>query len=153
MKIIFVCTGNICRSVMAEAILKKIAIDEKLNLEVHSCGIYAQDGENATYNAIYVAKNNNIDISNHRATNIRNSKIQEMDVILCATNSHKAFVLYMYPNLEGKVYTIKEYAELDNNGKDMDIKDLWGYNIQIYNECIIEIKICLGEIIRKRKIY
>lgn len=152
MKIIFVCTGNICRSAMAEAILKKIAIDEKLNLEVYSCGIYAQDGDNATYNTIYVARNHNIDISNHRATNIKNSKIQEMDVVLCATNSHKASVLYMYPNLEGKVYTIKEYAELDGNGKDIDIKDPWGYNIQIYNDCIIEIKICLEEIIRKGKI-
>ncbi len=151
MKVMFVCTGNICRSAMAEGILKKIAIDKKLDLEVYSSGIYAEDGDNATYNAIYVARNYDIDISSHRATNIRNSKIDKMDIILCATKSHKDAVIYMYPNLEGKVYTIKEYAELDNNGKDIDIRDPWGYDVEIYNNCILEIERCIEEIINKEK--
>ncbi len=152
MKVMFVCTGNICRSAMAEGILKKIAVDKKLNLKVYSCGIYAEDGDNATYNAIYVAREYDIDISSHRATNIRNSKIQEMDIILCATKSHRDSVIYMYPNLQGKVYTIKEYAEFDDNGKDIDIKDPWGYDVEIYNNCMIEIQRCLGEIISKGKL-
>lgn len=111
MKIMFICTGNICRSAMAEGILKKIAKDKNLKIEVYSCGIYAQDGDYATYNAVESAKYYDVDISNHRATNIRNSKINEMDVILCATESHKQLVLHMYPKLTGKVYTMKEYAE------------------------------------------
>lgn len=152
MKVMFVCTGNICRSAMAEGILKKIAVDKKLNLKVYSCGIYAEDGDNATYNAIYVAREYDIDISSHRATNIRNSKIQEMDIILCATKSHRDSVIYMYPNLQGKVYTIKEYAEFDDNGKDIDIKDPWGYDVEIYNNCMIEIQRCLEEIISKGKL-
>lgn len=115
MKIMFICTGNICRSAMAEGILKKIAKDKNLKVEVYSCGIYAQDGDYATYNAIEAAKHYDVDISNHRATNIRNSKIQEMDLILCATNNHKQTVLYMYPELIGKIYTIKEYAKTDKN--------------------------------------
>lgn len=151
MKVMFVCTGNICRSAMAEGALKKSAIDKKLDLEVYSCGIYAEDGESATYNAIYIARNYGIDISSHRATNIRKSKIQEMDIILCATKSHKDAVIYMYPNLEGKVYTIKEYAELDNNGKDIDIRDPWGYDVEIYNNCMIEIERCIKEIISNGK--
>ena len=137
---------------MAEGILKKIAVDKKLNLKVYSCGIYAEDGDNATYNAIYVAREYDIDISSHRATNIRNSKIQEMDIILCATKSHRDSVIYMYPNLQGKVYTIKEYAEFDDNGKDIDIKDPWGYDVEIYNNCMIEIQRCLEEIISKGKL-
>ncbi len=151
MKVMFVCTGNICRSAMAEGALKKSAIDKKLDLEVYSCGIYAEDGESAMYNAIYVARNYGIDISSHRATNIRKSKIQEMDVILCATKPHKDAVIYMYPNLEGKVYTIKEYAEFDNSGKDIDIKDPWGYHVEIYNNCMIEIERCIKEIISNGK--
>lgn len=66
-----------------------------------------------------------------------------MDIILCATKSHKETVIYMYPELEGKVYTMKEYAGIDNNGQDMDIKDPWGYDIEIYNNCINEIEKCL----------
>ncbi len=115
MKIMFICTGNICRSAMAEGILEKIVKDKKLNIEVYSCGIYAEDGDYATYNAVEAARYYEVDISNHRATNIRNSKIQEMDLILCATSNHKQTALSMYPNLMGKVYTIKEYAKIDKN--------------------------------------
>lgn len=147
MKVMFVCTGNICRSAMADGMLRKKALERKLDIEVYSCGIYAEDGDYATYNAIYVAKNYDVDISNHRATNIRNSKIEEMDIILCATKSHKEAVMYMYPNLKGKIYTMKEYARIDNNGQDMDIKDPWGYDIDIYNNCINEIEKCLEKIL------
>lgn len=149
MKVMFVCTGNICRSAMADGILKKVVAEKKLDIEVYSSGIYAEDGDYATYNAIYAAKYYEVDISNHRATNIKNSKIKEMDIILCATKSHKEAVIYMYPNLEKKVYTMKEYAGIDNNGQDMDIKDPWGYDIEIYNNCIKEIQQCIQEIIKK----
>lgn len=147
MKIMFICTGNICRSAMAEGILKKIVKDKKLNIEVYSCGIYAESGDYATYNAVESAKYYDVDISKHRATNIRNSKINEMDVILCATEIHKQTVLYMYPNLEGKVYTMKEYAGIDKNGEDMNINDPWGYDMNVYMNCVEEIYECIQKII------
>lgn len=141
MKIMFICTGNICRSAMAEGMMKKILKDKnRLDIEVYSCGIYAENGDYATYNAIEAAKVYGADITGHRATNIRDSKIEEMDVVLCATLSHKQSVLYLYPNLEGKVYTMKEYAKIDKNGQDMDIKDPWGYDINVYYNCAKEIE-------------
>ena len=151
MKIMFICTGNICRSAMAEGILKKIVKERNLDIEVYSCGIYAEDGDYATYNAIEAAKYYDVDISNHRATNIRNSQIEEMDIILCATNSHKNMVIAMYPNLVTKVYTMKEYAEIDENGKYMDIKDPWGYDMNVYMNCIQEIKYCIENLVEKIK--
>ena len=85
MKVMFICTGNICRSAMAEGMFRKMT--ENMNsIEVYSCGIYAETGDYATYNAIEAAKEYNADISSHRATNIRESKIKEMDLILCATS-------------------------------------------------------------------
>lgn len=149
MKIMFICTGNICRSAMAEGMMKKLAKDNNLDLEICSCGIYAEDGDYATYNAIEASKYYDVDIKNHRATNIRNSKIKEMDIILCATESHKQSVLYMYPELKGKVFTMKEYAKLDKNGQDMDIKDPWGYDINVYQNCAKKIEECLTKIIEK----
>lgn len=147
MKVMFICTGNICRSAMAEGIFKKIVKEKMKDVQVYSCGIYAEDGDYATYNAIEAAKYYDVDISNHRATNIRNSQIEKMDIILCATSSHKNIVKLMYPNLENKIYTIKEYAGLDKNGTD--IEDPWGYDIQTYRKCIIEINKCLEKIIEK----
>ena len=147
MKIMFICTGNICRSAMAEGMMKKLAKDNKLDLDICSCGIYAEDGDYATYNAIETAKYYDVNIEEHRATNIKNSKIEEMDIILCATESHKETVLYLYPKLKEKVFTMKEYAKLDKNGQDMDIKDPWGYDMNVYQNCAEEIEICLEKII------
>lgn len=148
MKIMFICTGNICRSAMAEGMLKKMTSSMD-NIQVYSCGIYAETGDGATYNAIQAAKEYGADILFHRATNIRESKIEEMNLILCATVSHKQSVLYLYPNLEGKVYTMKEYAKLDKAGQNMDIKDPWGYNEEIYRKCAEEINECLELIINR----
>jgi protein-tyrosine-phosphatase len=150
MKIMFICTGNICRSAMAEAMMKKMLEEKKKeNIEVYSCGTDAENGDRSTYNAIYVMKRYDIDLTKHMATNILNSDIKNMDLILCATMSHKRTVLNYYPELEGKVYTMKEYAELDNHGKDMDISDPWGYDENIYERCAVEIENCLENIINK----
>lgn len=149
MKIMFICTGNICRSAMAEGMMKKKIEDRKIEVDVYSCGIYAETGDYATYNAIEAVKEYGVDISSHRATNIRESRIEEMDLILCATVSHRQSVLYLYPGLEGKVYTMKEYAGIDENGKDLDIRDPWGYDENVYCRCALEIEDCLEKIVDK----
>ena len=106
-------------------------------------------GDVPTREAIETMKNYEIDLRQHRATNIRNSNIKDMDVILCATTSHKNSVISMYPELKDKIYTMKEYAEYDKN--DMDIKDPWGYGIDVYKKCAKEIEECINEYIRRIK--
>ncbi len=147
MKIMFICTGNICRSAMAEGMAKKMTEGMK-NIQIYSCGIYAQTGDLATYNAIQAMKEYDVDISGHRATNIREAKLENMDIILCATTEHKESVLLLYPNLKEKVFTIKEYAKIDKNGLDMDIKDPWGYDENVYRKCAKEIESCLEKIVK-----
>ena len=150
MKIMFICTGNICRSAMAEGMMKKLVNEKNIkDIEICSCGIYAETGDYSTYNAIEAAKLYGADISNHKSANIRNSNITEMDVILCATNSHKQNVLFLYPNLNGKVFTMKEYAGLDKNSNDMDINDPWGYDLNVYYNCAKEIEECLEKIVER----
>lgn len=146
--IMFVCTGNICRSAMAEYLLKKKAEEKGKELEIHSCGTYAEDGDMSTYEAIETLKDDyNIDLSKHRATNITKSDIQKSDLILCATNNHKLFVLRMFPELAGKVFTIKEYAGIDS--ANIDISDPWGYGMMVYRKCATEINDLLDKIIDK----
>lgn len=141
MKIMFICTGNICRSAMAHAMMSKKVKDENKDIEVYSCGVFAENGDYPTREAIEVMEEYGVDLKPHRATNIRQSNIKEMDVILCATTAHKNNVLNMYPELEGKVYTMKEYAGFDK--KDLDIKDPWGYDISTYRRCASEIEKCI----------
>lgn len=137
---------------MADGMMKKLVKENNLNIDIYSCGVYAETGDYATYNAVEAAKEYGANISYHRATNIRESKIREMDLILCATVCHKQNVLYLYPELKGKVYTMKEYAKIDNKGQDMDIKDPWGYDELIYRKCAGEIKNCLEKIIEILKL-
>lgn len=134
---------------MAEGIMKKRKEEEKLDIEIYSCGIFAQTGDFATNYAKEAVKKYDVDISSHRATNIKEAKLEEMDVILCATKSHKQNILFLYPYTKGKVFTMKEYAKLDNNGQDMDIQDPWGYDLKTYQSCAEEIKECIEKIIEK----
>ena len=147
MKIMFICTGNICRSAMAHKMLEKEAKKQNKNVEVYSCGIWAEDGNIPTYEGIKTMKDYGIDLTTHRATNIRNSNIEQMDVILCATNNHKNSVIAMYPELQNKVYTMKEYAGYPSY--DLDIKDPWGYGLDIYKNCAKEIENCIANILKK----
>lgn len=152
MKIMFICTGNICRSAMAEWLLKKKVKDLGLdNIEVYSCGVYAETNDVSTWEAKRVMKDEyDVDLNNHRATNIRKSNIKNMDLILCATNSHKIAVLDLYPELEGKVYTMKEYVGYNREYHDkIDIKDPWGYDMETYRSCASEIDECLELLLKK----
>ena len=152
MKIMFICTGNICRSAMAHRLLedkiKKLNID---NVEVYSCGIYAQEGDIPTWEARSVMKEEfDIDISTHRAIYIKNSNIEQMDLILCATQSHKAIVQAMYPNLKEKIYTMKEYVGYNREyHNSIDIKDPWGYDKETYRSCVAEIEECINLLLNK----
>jgi len=148
MKVMFICTGNICRSAMAHRMLEKKAKEENKNIETYSCGVFAYNGDKSTEEAISVLKTiYNVDLTTHRATNIRNSNIEEMDVILCATTAHKNNVLNMYPELDGKVYTMKEYVNYPEN--DLDINDPWGCSYETYKKCAKEIDECINKLLTK----
>ena len=152
MNIMFVCTGNICRSAMAHYLLEKRLRDLKIeNVKVYSCGVHAYNGEESTLEAKYIMKNYyDVNLENYRATNIRNSNIKDMDLILCATRYHKRDVLELYPELKGKVFTMKEYVEYnESNHDEIDIADPWGYDRETYLECSKEISECIELLLKK----
>lgn len=116
---------------------------------MYSSGTFAENGDFASYNAIEAMKINNIDLRCHRSTNVSDSNILEMDLILCATMSHKISVIHMYPEIKEKVYTMKEYAGDMIDNADYDIKDPWGYNLDTFLSCAMEIKECINKTIKK----
>ena len=71
-----------------------------------------------------------------------------MDLILCATYSHKITVLHLYPELKGKVYTMKEYVNITNDN-NCDIKDPWGNDMGFYMSIASDIKFCIDKILDK----
>jgi protein-tyrosine-phosphatase len=131
--IMFICTGNICRSPMAHAYMQKKLYDLKKENEyiISSCGTNATQGQRATDNAIESIKEYNIDLTNHRATRIENSNILDCDLILVLTHNHKIEVLQVYPKLSDKVYTLKEYVNTEEKYKDID--DPYGLDSNVYD--------------------
>lgn len=105
------------------------------------------DGDGATYNGVETMEEYGVDLRKHKATNIKKSNIEEMDLVLCATMSHKNTILYQIPNLKNKVFTMKEYVQADEKKEDLDIKDPWGYDIEVYRFCASDIDKCLEKLV------
>ena len=145
MNILFICTGNTCRSPMAEGLLKDMAEKKGIELNVTSAGIFAFDGEEVSRDAVDAMKEEGIDISQHRARIIHKDLVESADLILTMSRYHKMELLRKYDFLKGKVYTLKEYAY----GREEDISDPFGMGIGAYRKAREEIKEALREIIDK----
>lgn len=151
MNIMFVCTGNICRSAMADWMMKKLAKDHKReDIKVFSSGVCALDGDHATQNAIFAAREYDVEWKEHRAINVRRTNMKDMNYIFGMTTSHKYELIQMYPELKDKIYTLKEFINLKDNkqAKDIDIEDPWGYDLFIYRKCATQIYDCLEKLIK-----
>jgi len=142
--IVFVCTGNTCRSSMAEALFKEMIKDRK-DIKVKSAGIWALNNSSASYNAIKVMEERNIDLTGHRATALTREILEEADLILTMTKNHKEEILKVMPEIRDKVYTLKEYAGYG----EVDILDPYGGDIEVYRKAADDIEDALRKILDK----
>ncbi|MFM9281914.1 low molecular weight protein arginine phosphatase [Paenibacillus jiagnxiensis] len=110
--IMFVCTGNTCRSPMAAAMLRKLAVERQLGLEVRSAGVAAMDGTSLSRHAEAVLRDHGIS-EPFRSTSLHRELVEWSDLILTLTQSHKRQVIQRFPAAAGKTYTLKEYVEND----------------------------------------
>lgn len=145
MKILFVCTGNTCRSPMAEGILSKVAANNGLDIQVKSAGIFALAGGKASEYSIEVMSENGMDISKHTSSLLTEDLIRESDLILTMTISHKMDILNMFPSGEGKTYTLNEYAF----SRERNIADPYGGRKKDYENTYNEIYSAIEMVIKK----
>ena len=136
MRILFVCTGNTCRSPMAEALLKKNTTEHTAS----SAGLFVLTPSPAAENAKAIMKRYGLDISSHRSRQLTGEMVEKADLILTMTNGHKAALTSVFPGAIPKTFTLPEYA-----GQNGDIKDPFGGDLALYTECAETIERCLKE--------
>ena len=124
-KVIFICTGNTCRSPMAQGLFQHLLQEKGIkDIEVTSAGTAANDGEPVSENAVAVLGELGIDISAHRAKGLDDQILKEADLIFTMTKYQALTILLLNVANKDKIKTIK-------NG----IPDPYGGNIEEYRVC------------------
>lgn len=134
-RILFVCTGNICRSPMAEGILRHwLERDLVPNVHVSSAGTYANDGAEASKLGVKVAGRYDVDTSGHRARLLHRGLIEDADMIFAMEASHAYEILRMVPDAESKLHLLGGYAD-ESGASDLTIFDPIGGSESDYERC------------------
>lgn len=139
--ILFVCTGNICRTPMAEYLLKDLIDRESLGnlMRVGSAGTGALEGYPAAELTTAVGKTHGIDTTPHRARSINLQILKEADIILCMERHHLVDLYQIFPHFKDKIFLLKKfsggYSEADGS-----IGDPYGGPKSAYEETFLEIK-------------
>jgi protein-tyrosine-phosphatase len=139
LNIVFVCTGNICRSPMAEGFLRyKWHNMERSDLTVSSMGIQGVNDSPATEYARAVCKENGFDISSHRARSPVGEELLKADLILCMEPVHKKFVQVFFPWRRDRVALLGAWP--DKETRKSAIQDPMGGSYKKYQKIFFIIK-------------
>lgn len=137
-----ICTGNTCRSPMAEAILRAKELE---GVEVRSAGIHAMDGAPISSNAQQL-----IEEAGMPYTPVSHSLSEEnldwADAVLTMTGAHRSVLHEAYPDLSHKIFTIKEFVRPDAME---DVQDPFGGSLEIYRRTFEELVQIMDELERK----
>lgn len=157
--ILLVCTGNTCRSAMAEGIMRSVLVEKGIpesEYVVKSAGLAAVDGDRASGNAVLALEGYGIDIKEHKAKMVNRELLKEADLALAMTRGHKDRIIRAFPEFSEKVFTLKEYANAAGVDRDfydydfsLDIQDPFGMNLEEYRRCSQEIHMSILKIVER----
>ncbi len=129
--ILIVCTGNSCRSAMAEGYLKKRLKELSEHISVNSAGTAAIYGAGASPEAVRVMKEADVDISGHQSKPIVSGMIERADIILVMEPYHRDFIIRLVPESRSKVFYLRQFSQ---DPADDIIPDPIGRGVDFYKQ-------------------
>jgi protein-tyrosine-phosphatase len=142
-KMLFVCTGNTCRSPMAEALFLH-RLGKKHEWAASSAGIYAGAGSPASGNAMAVMKELEVDLESHESQPLTAGLVQEADLIVTMTANHRSEIHQDFPEVGNRVFLIKSFG---TSKVPADISDPYGGSLNVYRNTRDEIDRALSDLI------
>lgn len=146
--ILFVCTGNSCRSVMAEGLFRKMAVDDTWRFSVASVGISAVEGFPATPETVAAMKEEGIDVSDHRSRRLTPELAQTADWIFVMEKMHKDWILQTMPDVREKVHLVTEFSSDPATRRETGIPDPIRMSENFYKNVLGVIRDCVGNIVK-----
>lgn len=140
--ILFVCTGNICRSPMAMGLLRDKLCEAGLEgeYEVRSAGVWGLESQPPSAYALQMMAERGIDISDHRSHDLTPQDVEEADLILTMERGQAEAIRVEFPPHAHKVHLLSEMA-----GRHYDIRDPYGGPLHEYRQCANEIERLIEE--------
>ncbi|MDX2227966.1 MAG: ribose 5-phosphate isomerase B [Verrucomicrobiae bacterium] len=147
-QVLFVCTGNICRSPMAEGLMRNLLRKNDIrDIVVSSCGIGAQEGMSPSGNSVIACREKGVEIGEIRSRSMTAEIARSADYIFCMTHSHLRAVRQLFPHTVEKSFLVREFMDgLDDFEKD--ILDPIGMPLSTYMDCCEEISSAIPGLLR-----
>lgn len=131
LKLLFVCTGNTCRSPMAEGLAREMFGNA---VQVSSAGMEAWEGAEASSYALEVLKEQNVDLSQHRSRKIRAELLADADWIIPMTQAQEKVLRHSFPQYVQKTRCLGDWGE-----QKRDVRDPWSGSLEDYRRTAQEI--------------
>ncbi len=137
--IVFICTGNTCRSPMAAAYFRKLLTDHNIkNIEIRSAGVMTINGLLASTEAIQVMEADEINLRKHRSTPLTPELVRKADLILAMSPFHRQTAIRLCEEAKNKTHLLKEFSASDL--KNVQITDPMGCTLEVFKKVYKEIK-------------
>jgi glycine hydroxymethyltransferase len=131
--ILFVCTGNICRSPMAEGLFRRM-VKGRIDVRVLSAGVHASGGQSASVHAVEALAEEGIDLSRFRSQSLTDELVERADLIFAMTRGHLETLQMLFPEAADKAFLVREF-DPTADPRNLDVPDPIGQGRSVYFRC------------------